>query len=50
MNQGKYLIDRGAVLQKAYFLYGVFDDLDLNFRKTCNKIIHSDVMEPHYNA
>jgi hypothetical protein len=29
------------------YAYGMFDDLDLDLRKTCNKIIHSDVMEPH---
>jgi hypothetical protein len=27
--------------------YGLFDDLNLNLRETCNKIIHSHVMEPH---
>lgn len=27
--------------------YGLFDDLELDLRKTCNKIIHSEVMEPH---
>jgi len=27
--------------------YGMFDDLNLDLRKTCNKIIHSEVMEPH---
>ena len=29
------------------YQFGLFDDLKLNLRKTCNKIIHSDVMEPH---
>ncbi|MGN8037833.1 hypothetical protein ACTJJ0_22265 [Chitinophaga sp. 22321] len=28
--------------------YGLFDDLNLDLRQTCNKIIHSDVMELHY--
>nr|WP_314070880.1 hypothetical protein [uncultured Roseococcus sp.] len=27
------------------YQYGLFDDLRLDLRKTCNKIIHSDVME-----
>jgi hypothetical protein len=30
------------------YAYGLFDDLNLNFRQTCNKIIHSDVMQLHY--
>ena len=29
------------------YQYGLFDDLNLNLRETCNKIIHSEVMEPH---
>jgi hypothetical protein len=29
------------------YAYGLFDDLGLTLRETCNKIIHSDVMEPH---
>jgi hypothetical protein len=28
--------------------YALFDDLDLTLREVCNKIIHSDIMEPHY--
>lgn len=28
------------------YAYGLFDDIDLDLRKTCNKIVHSDVMEP----
>lgn len=27
--------------------YGLFGDRNLDLRQTCNKIIHSDVMEPH---
>jgi hypothetical protein len=27
--------------------FGLFDDLGLTFRETCNKIIHSDVFEPY---
>jgi len=27
--------------------YAIFDDLNLNLRETCNKIMHSDVMEAH---
>jgi hypothetical protein len=27
--------------------YALFDDLNLNLREVCNKIIHSDVLEPH---
>jgi hypothetical protein len=27
--------------------YGMFDDLGLDLREACNKLIHSDVMEPH---
>lgn len=27
--------------------YGLFDDLNLDLRETCNKIIHSDVLEFH---
>jgi hypothetical protein len=27
--------------------YAMFDDLNLTLRETCNKIIHSNVMEPH---
>lgn len=29
------------------YTFGMFDDLNLNLRETCNKIIHSEVMEPH---
>ncbi len=29
------------------YAYGMFDELNLDLRQTCNKIIHSDVMEPH---
>ena len=36
---------RKAVTDK--YQYGLFDDLNLTLRDTCNKIIHSDVMEPH---
>lgn len=32
------------------YSYGMFDDLGLDLRRTCNKIIHSDVMEPHTTA
>ena len=28
--------------------FGLFDDLNLTLRETCNKIIHSDVFEPHF--
>lgn len=28
------------------YTYALFDDLNLDMRETCNKIIHSDVMEP----
>lgn len=35
----RYLVDK--------YQYGLFDDLNLDLRETCNKIIHSDVMEPH---
>lgn len=31
------------------YTFGLFDDLNLGIRETCNKIIHSDVMEPHYS-
>jgi len=27
--------------------YGLFDNINLDLRKTCNKIIHSEVLEPH---
>jgi hypothetical protein len=30
------------------FDFAMFDDLNLNLRKTCNKIIHSTIMEPHF--
>ena len=30
--------------------YELFDDLGLDLRETCNKIIHSDVMEPHRSS
>ncbi len=30
------------------FEYALFDDLNLNLRETCNKIIHSEIMEPHF--
>ncbi len=29
--------------------YGLWDELNLNIRDVCNKIIHSDVMEPHFS-
>jgi hypothetical protein len=29
------------------YVYGLFDDLNLNLRETCNKVIHSEVMQPH---
>jgi len=28
--------------------FGLFDDLNLNFRETCNKIIHSEIFEFHF--
>jgi hypothetical protein len=28
--------------------FGLFDDLNLDFRETCNKIIHSDIFEFHF--
>jgi hypothetical protein len=28
--------------------FGLFDDLNLTLRETCNKIIHSEVFEPHF--
>jgi len=30
-----------------HYEFGLFDELNLDLRQTCNKIIHSDVMEPH---
>jgi hypothetical protein len=38
--------ERGMAAVRKYE-YGMFDDLNLDLRETCNKIIHSDVMEPH---
>jgi len=28
--------------------FGMFDDLNLTLRETCNKIIHAEVFEPHF--
>lgn len=37
-------------LAVRHYQYALFDDLDLDLRKTCNKIIHAYVMEPHTRA
>lgn len=34
-----------TIVDKSSF--GLFDDLNLTLRETCNKIIHSDVLQPH---
>jgi hypothetical protein len=41
----KHYYDLLAEVDKYDF--GLFDDLNLTLRKTCNKIIHSEVFEPH---
>ena len=33
--------------QANQFEFGLFDDLGLNLRETCNKIIHSEIFELH---
>jgi hypothetical protein len=38
--------ERRSLAVKDYS-FGMFDDLGLDLRKTCNKVIHLDVMEPH---
>lgn len=31
------------------YTYALFDDLNLDLRQVCNKIIHSNIMEPHFS-
>ncbi len=46
MQRKKYM-ERKIEIDKAE--YGLFDDLSLTLRDTCNKIIHSDIVEPHFS-
>lgn len=39
-----------AITEVDNFDFGLFDDINLTFRDTCNKIIHSDILEPHVST